>query len=115
MSKTNAPKAPKAAPARPAAQRKAGPNPLAIALNVLLVGVSVFLVTRHADAFTDTWSKVRAHAEDRLALFGVDSFGSTAVGHVDFADGRSRRAGKEFLKPESDALRYVNVNLGNGG
>ncbi|KAL1411539.1 hypothetical protein Q8F55_002501 [Vanrija albida] len=103
------------APAPAPALRRPGPNPLAIALNVVLAAVSVFLVTRHADAWVGTLGTVRAALEERMAIFGMESFGSTALGHIDFADGRSRRAPKEFLKPASDALTYVNVNLGNGG
>ena len=37
------------------------------------------------------------------------------VGHGDFEDGRKTTTGKEFVIPPSEALHWVNVNLGNGG
>ncbi|TYJ52195.1 hypothetical protein B9479_007210 [Cryptococcus floricola] len=36
-------------------------------------------------------------------------------GHADFQDGRRRSVRPEFVEPESEALGWVNVNLGNGG
>ncbi|WVQ77907.1 hypothetical protein IAR50_007613 [Cryptococcus sp. DSM 104548] len=36
-------------------------------------------------------------------------------GHADFDDGRRQTARAEFLEPNSEALGWVNVNLGNGG
>ncbi|KAE8539215.1 hypothetical protein D1P53_004311 [Cryptococcus gattii VGV] len=37
------------------------------------------------------------------------------IGHADFGDGRSRVCNEEFVQPESQALGWVNVMLGNGG
>ncbi|KIR34315.1 alpha-1,2-mannosidase [Cryptococcus deuterogattii MMRL2647] len=37
------------------------------------------------------------------------------IGHADFGDGRSRGCNEEFVQPESQALGWVNVMLGNGG
>jgi hypothetical protein len=37
------------------------------------------------------------------------------VCHADFDDGRSVYAPRAFCGPESEALSYVNVMLGNGG
>ncbi|ODN72681.1 hypothetical protein L202_08120 [Cryptococcus amylolentus CBS 6039] len=36
-------------------------------------------------------------------------------GHADFQDGRRQTVRPEFLEPNSEALGWVNVNLGNGG
>ena len=36
-------------------------------------------------------------------------------GHWDFGDGRKTTVREEFLQPKSEALRWVNVMLGNGG
>lgn len=37
------------------------------------------------------------------------------IGHADFGDGRKRVCKEEFVQPESQALGWVNVMLGNGG
>ncbi|WVQ79626.1 hypothetical protein IAT38_001726 [Cryptococcus sp. DSM 104549] len=45
-----------------------------------------------------------------------EALGANEVyGHGDFGDGRRRVCKEEFTVPESQALGWVNVNLGNGG
>jgi hypothetical protein len=53
--------------------------------------------------------KVKADAQKILLSQGE------VVGHGEFDDGRKRAVRREFVQPESEALYWVNVMMGNGG
>lgn len=103
-----------AGPRRP--RRKAEPLRYLIA-GALVLGAIYTILTRRGQISSTSASEDRGPATKR-DVGAEKPFQTTqgeVEGHGDFGDGRRTTAKPAFLDPASEALHWVNVNLGNGG
>lgn len=98
--------------------RKAKPIRFVIAGLLVLGGIYILItkglfaergLTRNMEPLSQKIRKISSN--DEMYHLDLDE----AAGHADFGDGRKRTAKHDFLEWDSDALYWVNVNLGNAG